>query len=74
MIVAVDRRLRLIVQFELASRDRRLQILLNGVALAQPLVHFRLEEADRSATVDLGPIKRGIGIGEQVPRLVPSFG
>src|SRR5665647_3026396 len=60
-----DRRLRLIIQFEFASCDRRLQVLLNGVAFPQPLVHFSLEEADGPSTVFLGSIKCGIGIGEQ---------
>src|SRR6202167_3549201 len=60
-----NRRLRLIVQFEFASCDGRLQVLLNGVAFSQPPVHFRLEETYRSSTILFGSIKCGIGIREQ---------
>src|ERR1035437_2045548 len=62
---SANRRLRLIMQFQLTSFDRRLQVLLNGVAFPQPLIHFGLEETDCPSTIFFGSIKRGIGIGEQ---------
>ena len=63
--LAVDLGLRLIVQDELVVRDRRAQIVLQRVALAQAPVHVGVEEADHVAAVGLGAVERGIGVGEQ---------
>ena len=37
--------------------------------LAQPMIHLRLEEADRAAPVRLRPVERGIGIADQRGRV-----
>ena len=63
--LAVDRRLRLVVQEQLVARDRRAQIELQRVALAQAAVHLGVEEAHHLAAVGLGAVERGVGIGEQ---------
>ena len=66
--LAVDLRLRLVVEDELAARDRRAQIVLQRVALPELPVHLGLEEADHVPPVGLGAIERGVGIGEQRDR------
>ena len=63
--LAVDARLRLVVQHQLAALDRRSQVVLERAPLAQPLVHVGLEEADRAAPLGLGAIERGVGVAEQ---------
>ncbi len=63
--LAADPGLRLVVQCQLAAFDRRLQVVLQRAALAQPLVHRRLEEAVDAAAFGLGAIERGVGVGDQ---------
>ena len=63
--LAVDARLRLIVQRQLVALDRRSQFLLQRAPLAQPLVHVGFEEAERAAALRLGAIERGVGIADQ---------
>ena len=43
--------------------------MLNRAPLAQPIIHFDLEEARRAATGGLGAVERGIGIVEQRRRI-----
>ncbi len=63
--LAVDARLRLVMQRQFAALDRRAQLLLQRAPLAQPLVHVGFEEAERAAPLRLGAIERGVGIGDQ---------
>ena len=63
--LAVDARLRLIVQGQFAVLDRRSQFLLQHAPLAQPLIHVGLEEAEHAAPFRLGAIERGVGVADQ---------
>ena len=63
--LAVDARLRLVVQGQFAALDRRSQFLLQHAPLAQPLVHVGFEEAERAAALRLGAIERGVGVADQ---------
>ena len=72
--LAVDMRLRLVVQLELVARDGRAQILLQRALFAQLLVHRQFEEADRSARFRFGAEQRGIRIGDSVAASAPSCG
>ena len=67
--LAVDMRLRLVVQLELVAHDGRAQILLQRALFAQLLVHRHFEEADRSARFRLGAEQCGVGIGDQRHRV-----
>ena len=53
------------MQEELAVGDGRTQIVLQRIALAQALVHLRIEEPHRLAPIEFGPIERRVGIGEK---------
>ena len=63
--LAVDMRLRLVVQREFVARDRRAQILLQRAFFAQLLVHRQFEEADRAARFRFGAEQRGLGVGDE---------
>ena len=63
--ISVDRGLRLIVQAQLVVGDGRAQIVLERVALSEAAIHLGVEEAHHMPPVGLGPIERGIGIGQQ---------
>ena len=58
-------RLRLIMQRQFAVLDRDRQILVQHAAVADLLVHLRLENADRAARFLLGAEQRRAGIGQQ---------
>ena len=62
---AVDLRLRLIEKTELVPDDRGAKLMLDGAPLAQPIIHFDLEEACVAAAGGLGAVERCIGIVEQ---------
>ena len=63
--LAVDAGLRLIIDHQLALLDGGAKIVQERAALAQALIHVGLEEADRPASFGLGPVERGIGVGEE---------
>ena len=62
---AVDMRLRLVMQFDLAAGDRAAQVLLQRAFFSQRFVHRHFEEADRAARFRFGAEQRGTGIGDQ---------
>jgi hypothetical protein len=62
---AVDTGLRLIMDSKLAARDRSAQVLLQGTAVTQPLVHLGIEKAHPSAAICLGTVQRRIRIGDK---------
>jgi len=62
--LAVDTRLRLIVDHDLVALDGRAQVVQHRAALAQAMIHVGLEEADRAASFRLGPVERGIGVAQ----------
>ena len=57
---------RLVVQLELAGRQRLAQVVLHGAARLHLRVHLRLEEAEGAAPVALGAIERQIGVADQL--------
>ena len=63
--LAVDMRLRLVVQFNLVAHDGRAQILLQHALCTQLLVHRQFEEADRSAHFRFRAEQCGIRVGDQ---------
>src|SRR5258705_11731092 len=62
---AADLRLRLVIKVEFIPRDGGTGFMLDRAPLAQPVIHFDLEEARRAATVGLGAVERRVGIVEQ---------
>ena len=67
--VGPDVGLRLVVQRQFAVLDRDREILVQHAAVADLLVHLRLEDADRAARFRLGAEQRRAGIGEQRGRV-----
>ena len=57
--------LRLEGERELAVLDRHREVLMQHAAIADLLVHLRLEKADRAARFLLGAEQRRAGVGEQ---------
>ena len=57
---------RLVVEFELAGRQRLAQIELHDPAGLHLLVHPGLEKAERAAAIVLGAVERKVGISEQL--------
>src|SRR5258707_6519665 len=66
---AADLRLRLVIEVEFIPRDGGTEFMLNRAPLAQPVIHFDLEEARRAATGGLGAVERCVGIVEQRRRV-----
>src|SRR6185312_13420840 len=62
---AIHARLRLVMNIDLAARDREPQVLLQRALFAQLPVGLRLEEADRAARVLLRVLQRDIGVRHQ---------
>src|SRR5438552_3391391 len=58
-------RLRLVMEGNLAPRQRRLQLVLEGAPLAQLEVHFGLKKANGPAAFRLRSIERGICVRHQ---------
>ena len=56
---------RLVVQLELAGRQRLAQVLLHDAAGLHLQVHRGLEEAERAAAVALGAVEREVGVAQQ---------
>jgi len=67
--LAVHACLRLIMDHQLAALGRGLQVLHQGAAFAQALVHLGLEEPDRAASAAFRPMERRVGIAEQRRRV-----
>ena len=65
---------RLIVEFELAGRQRLAQILLHDAAGLHLQVHRRLEEAEGAAAIAFRPVQRKVRIAQQPVGLKPSPG
>src|SRR5262245_36714530 len=63
--LAVDPRLRLVMDQQLVLLDRGAKVVQERTPLAQALVHVGLEEADRAASFGFRPVKCGIGVGEE---------
>ena len=63
--LTADKRLRLIIQFQLVACDSRTEVVLESSLLAQPFVHVGLEEADRPAFFRFRVIQCGVGIGDE---------
>ena len=61
---AIDARLRLIIQRQLVLLDGRLQFVLQRAAFAQLFIHFRCKETNRTAALALGPVQRGVRVGQ----------
>ena len=56
----------LVVQLELAGRQRLAQVVLQRAARLHLRVHLRLEEAVGAAAVALGAVERQIGVPDQL--------
>ena len=67
--LAVHLRLRLVMQHELAARQRRTQFELQRAPFVQPRVHRDIEEAGLAATFGLGAIERRVRVGDQRRRV-----
>ena len=57
---------RLVVQLELAGRQRLAQVVLQRAPRLHLRVHLRLEEAVGAAAVALGAIEREVGVAHQL--------
>ena len=57
---------RLVVQLELAGRQRLAQVLLHDAAGLHLQVHLGFEEAERAASVALGAVEREVGVAQQL--------
>ena len=56
---------RLVVQLELAGRQRLAQVLLHDAAGLHLQVHRGFEETERAAAVALGAVEREVGVAQQ---------
>ena len=56
----------LVMQLELAGRERFAQVLLHGAAHLHLRIHFGSEEAIGAAPVALGTVERQIGVADQL--------
>src|SRR5882757_8854805 len=66
---AADLRLRLVIKVKFIPRDGGTEFMLDRAPLAQPVIHFDLEEARRAATGGLRAVERCVGIVEQRRRV-----
>ena len=69
-LVALEIDDRLVVELELAGRQRLAQVVLQGAPRLHLRVHLRLEEAEGAAAVALGAVERQVGVAHQLVGLV----
>jgi len=57
---------RLVVEFELALRQRLAQVAFHGAPGQHLHVHFCLEDAEGASPAGLGPVESQVGVDEQL--------